>query len=157
MKRILAFTAFLLLLSFTAAQKLSQTYETENFKIQYPDFWKATNDEGIINLFPENQIGAVTISGYDTIDFPLEETPKFILDMYSSEDSASKVQSKTSGGVSTYYYEYTDDQKKELWMTKVIRKGKLFYILTINIPVKYWSGNYKNDFQETFNSFKLKK
>ncbi|WP_435523591.1 hypothetical protein [Chryseobacterium indoltheticum] len=52
MKKTLLITAILLSI-YSFSQKLgTELYENENYSITIPDTWKATNDEGIVNIFP---------------------------------------------------------------------------------------------------------
>ncbi len=138
------------------AQK-ANTYESANYSINVPEGWKSTNDEGIVNVFPTNEIGAITISEYHDLNIPKEETKKFILALYKSKDEESKIKaSKGKKGYTEYLYEYFDEHDKLFWITKVFQKDKNLFLISINCGQKYWNGNYMNLFNETFNSFKIK-
>ncbi|WP_042722536.1 hypothetical protein [Flavobacterium sp. B17] len=158
MKKIIpAFLLFVGTLLF--AQSIpSEIYESESYSITHPAGWKVTNNDEIINIFPPNQIGAITISEYHDLNLPKTETKKFILALYKSSDDEKKVISKGSKkGYTEYFYEYFDDKEKLFWLTKVFQKDKDLYLISINCGQKYWSGNYVKLFTEAFNSFKLKK
>lgn len=136
----------------------TQVFDSENYAITIPNTWKATNDEGIVNIFPSNQIGAITISEYHNLELPKTETKKFILALYKSEDDEKKVKNKSSKkGFTEYYYEYFDEKENLVWISKVFQKNKDLYIISINCKQKYWNGNYMKVFNETFDSFKIKK
>lgn len=144
-----------LITSFTSIKP--EVLETANFRMEYPETWKVTNDEGIFNIFPDNQIGAITVSGYDNMNLPDSEIKKFILELNSASQPESIVKSKKVGGGTEYYYDFEDPQSKITVMTKLIKKNNLVYIITLNCKTKYWNGHYRSQFLETYNSFKLKK
>jgi len=158
MKKIVLMTA-LLLSMYSYAQKLgTELYESENYSITMPDTWKATNDDGIVNIFPTNEIGAITISEYHNLDLPKTEVKKFILALYNSQDDEKKVKiTGSKKGYSEYQYEYFDEKEKLFWFTKLYQKDKDFFLVSINCQQKYWNGNYMKVFNETFDSFKIKK
>ena len=158
MKKPLILLTFLI--SFCSfAQKIStKTYDTDNYAITFPDTWKTTDDSGIINIFPTNEVGAITISEYHDLDLPKGETKKFILALYKSTDEEKKVKNNSGKkGYTEYYYEYFDEKEKSFWITKVYQKEKNLYLITINCEQKYWNGNYMKLFNEAFDSFKIKK
>lgn len=134
-----------------------QVLETSNFKMDYPENWKVTNDDGIFNVFPDNEIGAITISGYENLNLPDADVKKFILELNSANQPETAVKSKKVGGATEYYYDFEDQQSKITVMTKLIKKNNLVYIITLNCKTKYWNGQYRSQFLETYNSFKLKK
>ncbi|MET3538079.1 hypothetical protein [Chryseobacterium limigenitum] len=147
----------LLLGFFSFAQKL-KVYENPNYSINLPDGWKAMNEGDIVNIFPTNEIGAITISEYHDLNLPKTETKKFILALYKSSDDESKIKSKNGKkGYTEYFYEYLDEKEKLFWITKVFQKDKDLYLVSINCGQKYWNGNYMTLFNDTFNSFKIKK
>lgn len=156
MKKLILIVSFLIG-SFSFAQK-QQVYDNPNYSINLPDGWKATNDSDIVNIFPTNEIGAITISEYHDLNLPKAETKKFILALYKSSDDESKIKTKNGRkGYTEYFYEYFDEKEKLFWLTKVFQKDKELYIISINCGQKFWNGNYMNLFNETFNSFKIKK
>ncbi|KNB60777.1 hypothetical protein [Chryseobacterium sp. Hurlbut01] len=158
MKKTLFLFAILFSLSLFAQKSDTEVFESENYQITMPNTWKITNDEGIVNIFPSNQIGAITISEYHDLELPKEETKKFILALYSSSDDEKKIKSNSSKrGFTEYFYEYFDEKEKLFWITKVFQKNKEMYIVSINCQQKYWNGNYMKVFNETFDSFKIKK
>lgn len=158
MKRFALLTAFLVSI-YSFSQKLgTELYDSENYSIAMPDTWKVTNDGGIVNIFPTNQIGAITISEYHDLELPKTEVKKFILAMYNSADDEKKV--KNTGnkkGYSEYQYEYFDEKENLVWITKLYQKNKDMFIISINCQQKHWNGNYMMVFNEAFNSFKIKK
>nr|WP_315029719.1 hypothetical protein [uncultured Chryseobacterium sp.] len=156
MKKILLVTTFLSG-GFFFAQK-AKIYESSNYSITVPEGWKSTNDSDIVNIFPTNEIGAITISEYHDLALPKEEMKKFILALYKSEDAESKVkENKGKKGYREYFYEYFDEKEKLFWITKAFQKDKDLYLVSINCGQKFWNGNYMTLFNETFNSFKIKK
>ncbi|QXU49453.1 hypothetical protein KYG33_22335 [Chryseobacterium sp. D764] len=156
MKKILLFSA-IVTGSLFFAQK-AKVYENSNYSINVPDGWKSTNDSEIINIFPTSQIGAITISEYHDLALSKEEVKKFILALYPSQDQVNKVKDKRSQkGYTEYLYEHFDEKEKLFWITKVFQKDKNLYLVSINCGQKFWNGNYMTQFNETFNSFKIKK
>ncbi|UZT97769.1 hypothetical protein ODZ84_21770 [Chryseobacterium fluminis] len=133
-------------------------YDSPNYSINVPENWKATNDSDIVNVFPSSEIGAITISEYHDLEIPKEEIKKFILALYKSPDDENKIKSsKSKKGYTEYFYEYFDEKDRLFWVTKVFQKDKALYLVSINCGQKYWNGNYMSLFQDTFNSFKIKK
>ncbi|WP_185113781.1 hypothetical protein [Chryseobacterium sp. Leaf405] len=145
--------------SFIFAQSVStKLYESKNYSITLPQGWKVTNDNEIINIFPSNEIGAITISEYHDLDLPKAETKKFILSLYQSADDEKLVKSKSGKkGYTEYFYEYFDEKENLYWITKVFQKDKDLFLISINCGKKYWNGNYMKLFNEAFESFKVKK
>jgi len=158
MKKTAFLIAIIFSLSFYAQKSETEVFESENYQITMPNTWKLTNDEGIVNIFPTNQIGAITISEYHDLELPKGETKKFILALYNSSDDEKKIKSGSGKrGFTEYFYEYFDEKEKLVWLTKVFQKNKELYIVSINCQQKYWNGNYMKVFNETFDSFKIKK
>ncbi|MXS70938.1 hypothetical protein GSF70_06885 [Flavobacteriaceae bacterium W22] len=158
MKKLFLLITFLYSIASFSQKIKTEIYDSENYSIETPDTWKLTNDEGIINIFPTSQIGAITISEYHDLDLPKTEVKKFILALYQSEDDEKKV--KNTGnkkGFTEYQYEYLDEKEKIFWVTKVYQKNKELYLITINCQEKHWNGNYMKLFNEAFESFKIKK
>lgn len=158
MKKIFLLITFLYSIVLFSQKIKTELYDSENYSIETPDTWKLTNDDGIINIFPTSQIGAITISEYHDLDLPKTEVKKFILALYQSEDDEKKV--KNTGykkGFAEYRYEYLDVKEKIFWVTKVYQKNKELYLITINCQQKHWNGNYMKLFNEAFESFKIKK
>jgi len=156
MKKIILTTALFLSI-YAFGQLTTEKYESENYSIMMPDTWKATNDDGIVNIFPSNQIGAITISEYHDLDLPKSEVKKFILALHNSYEDEKKVKTGSSKkGYSEYQYEYFDETEKLFWVTRVYQKNKDMYIISINCQEKHWNGNYMMVFNEAFNSFKIK-
>lgn len=143
MKKIIVTLSFIIG-SFSFAQSVpTKVYDSENYAITLPEGWKVTNDSDIINIFPSNQIGAITISEYHDLDLPKAETKKFILALYKSSDDEKKVKSKSSKkGYTEYFYEYFDEKEKLFWITKVLQKDKDMFLVSINCEQKHWNGNY---------------
>ncbi len=94
MKKFLLFSA-LVSGSLFLAQK-GKVYESPNYTVNVPEGWKSTNDSEIVNIFPSNEIGAITISEYHDLNLPKAETKKFILALYKSEDAENKVKENKS-------------------------------------------------------------
>lgn len=158
MKKTLFLFAIIFSLSLFAQKSDTEVFESENYQITMPNTWKLTNDEGIVNIFPTNQIGAITISEYHDLELPKGETKKFILALYNSSDDEKKIKSSSGKrGFTEFFYEYFDEKEKLFWLTRVFQKNKEMYIVSINCQQKYWNGNYMKVFNETFDSFKIKK
>ncbi|MCJ8153866.1 hypothetical protein MKJ01_08875 [Chryseobacterium sp. SSA4.19] len=157
MKKILS-ALFLYTAVFSFAQSAStKVYESQNYSITLPDAWKVTDDDNIINIFPDNHIGAITISEYHGLNLPKEETKKFILALYKSSDDEKNVKSRNGKkGYTEYFYEYTDQKEKLIWRTRVFQKDKDLFLISVNCGQKYWNGNYMTLFNEAFDSFKIK-
>ena len=136
---------------FAQEEKIT-TYKADKFTIEYPAIWETTNDNGTLNFFPKENYGAVTFSLHSGIDFPLEETKKFILEMYEKKDDPGKVKLIQKGDIAEFMYEFADKNVK--WVTRAFRKKTDFYLLTINCDLDKWDAN-KDVFNKVINSFKL--
>lgn len=157
MKKILSALFFFTAVFFFAQSVSTKVYESQNYSITLPDGWKVTNDNDIINIFPDNHIGAITISEYHGLNLPKEETKKFILALYQSSDDEKKVKSRNGKkGYTEYLYEYVDEKEKLIWRTRVFQKDKDLFLISVNCGQKYWNGNYMRLFNEAFDSFKIK-
>ena len=157
MKKVFTYFLTLLLILSFQSQLFSQKYETDNFTIQHPELWRVTNDDGIVNVFPDSEIGAITISGYKELKLTEEQTRKFILDVIGSKEDPSQVKTKKVKNGKEYSYQYLDEKQNAIWVAKVVSNVDLLYLVTIFCENKYWNGNFKNLFLESYNSFKLKK
>lgn len=156
MKLRLCFLAALILLFSFKGTEATQTFETANFSIQYPDLWRATNDEGIINIFPDSEIGAITISGYRDLNLNEAQTKTLLLKAIGSHEDPDKIKLKKQRGSLIYSYDYDDAPQNAVWTAKAVVRGDLLYIVTIFCKKPYWNGNYKALFLESYNSFKIK-
>jgi len=158
MKKIIFIVSVFISVLFFSQKISTELYDSENYSIEMPDTWKATNDAGIVSIFPTNQIGAITISEYDDLNLPKTEIKKFILALYKSSDEEKKIKTGSGKkGYTEYDYEFFDEHEKIFWITKVLHKEKKLYLLTINCQQKYWNGNYMKLFNEAFETFKIKK
>ncbi len=158
MKKVIFLLAIAWCQLFFGQKTATKVYDSPNYSITLPDIWKVMNEGDIVNIFPDNHIGAITISEYHDLDLPKEEVKKFILALYKSPDEESKIKSKNGRkGYTEYNYEYFDEAEKLFWITKVYQKNKDLYLITINCEQKYWNGNYMKLFNETFDNFKIKK
>lgn len=157
MKKILSALFFFTAVFFFTQSVSTKLYESKNYSITLPDGWKVTNDNDIINIFPDNHIGAITISEYHGLNLPKEETKKFILALYRSSDDEKNVKSRNGKkGYTEYFYEYVDEKEKLIWQTRVFQKDKDLFLISVNCGQKYWNGNYMKLFNEAFDSFKIK-
>ena len=148
---------FLLFIGLTAQQACGQQnkttiYKGDKFTLEYPAQWQTTNENGILNFFPKENYGALTLSYHSDIDFPLEKTKEFILDLNEIKDKPENVKMTKRGDITEFSYEHIDKDLK--WVTKAFRKKTDFYLLTINCEINKWDTN-KDTFLKAINSFKL--
>ncbi len=156
MKNLLLISSFIFLsFSFIKGQN-TKVFETPNFQIQYPEFWTTTNDEGIINIFPTGEIGAITISGYKDLNLSEAEVKNLMLTVINSQENPDLIKVKKSGNKTQYDYEYHDPEKEGEWTAKIIVDKGLLYLVTIFCKSNLWNGNIKNQFLDSYKSFKLK-
>lgn len=157
MKKILSALLFCIGFFLFAQSVPTKVYESPNYSVAFPDAWKVTDDNGIVNIFPDSHIGAITISEYHDLNLPKTETKKFILALYRSSDDEKKVTSRNGKkGYTEYFYEYADEKEKLVWLTRVFQKDKDLFLVSVNCKQKYWNGNYMKLFNEAFESFKIK-
>jgi hypothetical protein len=128
------------------------TYKGDKFSLEYPAKWQTSNENEILNFFPVENDGALTLSYHSGIDFPLEKTKEFIFEMNEIKDKPSKVKMTKKGVITEFYYEYIDKDVK--WVIKAFRKNTDFYLLTTNCDLNKWIAN-KDIFMTTINSFKF--
>ncbi len=129
-----------------------KTFKGDKFSIEYSSLWQMESENTVLNIFPKENFGAVTISSRSGINFPLEKTKDFILEMNEIKDNPEKVKMIMKNGIAEFYYEHTD--KDLQWVTKVFRKGNDFYLLTVNCELNKWNEN-KKQFIAVMNSFRL--
>jgi hypothetical protein len=133
-----------------------KTYETSKYKINYRSDWLFSNDGEIVNIYPKNEYGAVTISFYSGITFPLEETKSFILEMNQiAGDSPDSVKMVAKGELVEFIHDYVDKGKQRVWFTKAIRKGSDFFLITVNCDEGLWE-KQKAEYFTVVESFKIK-
>lgn len=135
---------------------ISKKYQTENYEFDYPATWLISNENNIVNVYSRENFGAVTFSNYSGIDFPLEETKNFILELNQLQDEPRNVKMDKKEDGAEFTHNYFDKVKKIYWFTKVIRKNTDFYLMTINCSEKYWESE-KLKFFGIVDSFKIKK
>jgi len=133
-------------------QNKSTIYKSDKFSLEYPTQWQTSNENGVLNFFPAENYGALTVSYHSDIDFPLDKTKEFILEMNEIKDKPSNVKMTTKGNVTEFYYEHIGKDVK--WVTKAFRKNTDFYLLTINCDLNKWGTN-RDTFMRIINSFKL--
>ena len=135
----------------TCDQKLT-TYNHENFKITYPRKWMEAHENGIFSFYPKGNKVAVTISYRADIDFPLDKTKDFIIEMHELNQSPEEVAMKIDGEVAEFYFEHIDENVK--WVTKILRKNDWFCLLTFNCNMDEWNPN-ANLYAAIIKSFKV--
>lgn len=153
-KPVLAFTLLIALTTLQAFGQLEkiEIYKGDKFTLEYPSVWTNTNENGILNFFPRGNYGAVTFSSHSNIDFPLEKTKDYILDMYERKDKTENIKMTINGDLTEFHYEFVDQNVK--WVTRAFRKGTDFYLLTINCDLDKWDAN-RTVFLKVANSLKL--
>lgn len=157
MKKILSALSFCIGFFLFAQSVSTKVYESPNYSVTVPEGWKVTDDNNIINIFPDNHIGAITISEYHDLNLPKTDTKKFILALYQSSDDEKKVTSRNGKkGYTEYFYDYVDEKEHLIWRTRVFQKDKNLFLISVNCGQKYWNGNYMKLFNEAFDSFKIK-
>ena len=129
-----------------------KTYRGNKFTIQYPDNWQISNEKGIVNFFPQDNYGAVTISVHSGINFSLAKTKSFIIEMNGSKENPNRVKMTKQASVTVFDYEY--EAKGIKWVTRVFRKNNDLFLVTINCDDIYWDAN-KDAFLKVLHSFKL--
>ena len=134
-------------------QEQLKTYRSERFSLQYPATWKTKDESGILNFYPEDDYGAITISYRSGIDFPLNKTRDLILEISEVNDNPANVKMTKKAAVTEFYYEHTSNNVK--WITKAFRKKDDFYLVTVNCDLSRWDQE-KLQFLKTLNSFKVK-
>ena len=138
--------------AFSQVEQL-KTYTAERFSLQYPAIWIMAEENGIINFYPKEDYGAITVSFHSNIDFPLSRTKKIILEIMGITDDPANVKMTEKGDIIEFYYEHTIENVK--WVTKAFRRNDEFYLLTINCELNMWQKE-KMPFIKSLNSFKIK-
>jgi hypothetical protein len=127
-------------------------YRGDKFSLKYPIDWQVTNEKGIINFFPNENYGAVTLSERSGITFPMAKTRECLLDMHQVKDHPENVKMTSNGNVFEFRYEHVE--KEIRWITKIVRRNYDFYHFTINCKTDKWERS-KTAFIDTLESFKL--
>lgn len=144
------------LLSFRQSAAELKIYDGEHFSISYPADWKMENSNEIVHIFPANEIGAITISGYEGVELNEEDLKKMMRDITGVPDVDGKISVKSKNGYKEYYHEYADTKENVNWVTKIFRKGNDLQMVTVNCETKYWNGNYRMMFLDALKSYKPK-
>ena len=148
----LIFLFSLTILQVCGQQNKMRIYKGDKYTLEYPVQWQTTNENGILNFFPIENFGALTLSRHSDIDFPLEKTKQFILDLNEIKDKPENVKMLRKGDIYEFTYQHIDKDVK--WVTKAFRNKTDFYLLTINCELSKWGTN-KEMFFKVINSFKI--
>jgi hypothetical protein len=130
-------------------------FESSKYHVSYPANWLVSEKGKIVNIYPGSERGALTISDYSGIDFPLEKTRAFILEMHELSGDPNLVTMKENNGVFEFVHEFTNKNENARWYTRVIRKGSDFFLITINCPEGQWE-KQKALLFSVADSFKIK-
>jgi len=157
MKTKKVFAGLFVLIGLTTLQVNGQQGKMKTFKgdhcsLKYPAQWQTSSKDGSWNFFPPEGYGVLTVSYHSEIDFPLERTKKFILDMNEIKENPKNVKMTRKGDITEFYYEQVDKGIK--WIIKAYRKKASLYLLTINCEAKKWNAG-KNAFMSILTSFKM--
>lgn len=154
-----AFTFLLIVITLVSFKSSTEkaTFESEYFSISYPAEWKIENDNDIVNIFPANEIGAITISGYEGVELNEDGIKKLLVDITGISELEKNVTVKNKGGFAEFYHEYEDPKTNMYWITKVYKKNTDMHLVTMNCDAKYWNGNYRMMFLDALKSYKPKK
>ena len=146
------FVALLILPSFIQKAK-DKIYSGNRFSIGYPYNWEIAVQEEVVQLFPTDNNGSVTITSYVGIDLPPEEMPAYLLSLYQLHTTEAKVIIIPAGERTDYFFEHTRGGTQ--WFVKAVHNGNDLYLLTVNCEVGKW-GSSKPLFLKVVNSFRLK-
>jgi hypothetical protein len=132
-----------------------KTYETSRYTVMYPNDWIVSNDGKIVNIYPKDNLGAVTISTYQGITFPLELTKELILETNGIVDSTDSVKMIDRGEFVEFSHEYLNKKTNARWLTRALRRGSDLFLITVNCDDRLWPER-KRDFLSVIDSFKMK-
>jgi hypothetical protein len=148
----------LLVVSFLCLQSFGQinntkTYTDKLFSITYPNNWESSNENGILNFYPIDQSGAITISTYANFDLPLNDLKQSLLELTSSKVNLDSVKVINANNPIELYFECISNDIK--WIAKAFKKGKNLIFITINSSPVIWEQK-SNLFLDVLKTFTLK-
>lgn len=130
-------------------------FQNPQYLVQYPADWAVTSEKGIVNIYPKNQDGAITISFFSDITFPLDETKSSIIEMNELSDSPESVKMTKLADVVEFTHNFVDAKANRHWFTKVLRKGSDLYLITINCRNEVWE-KQKGSLFSVVDTFQIK-
>ena len=154
MYKLCTFITFLLLsLNIKAQETGFKILKTNDFKIAYPENWKAAKDGNVYNFFLKEELGDISISVYKNSNLTSSEIKNAILSINENKKETDTVTVVKKTGIEVYTYEFLNNGIK--WMAKGLKKNKDFYFITLDWKIDEWS-KYSNSFIKSFDSFEIK-
>jgi hypothetical protein len=145
------FVALLILPSFIQKAK-DKVYRGKGFRISYPYNWEIAVQNEVVNLYPTENDGVVTVSTYTNMDMPDEEIPSFLFNIHHLDAADVQVMIVPNGDTTGFFFEHTRANMQ--WFTKAIRHNNEIYLLTASAAVNKWNSS-KPVFLKVINSFRL--
>ncbi|MFT3912434.1 MAG: hypothetical protein QM737_23605 [Ferruginibacter sp.] len=131
----------------------AETYKGKGFSLVYPKEWKTTDEEGILNFFPEDNSGAITISIYSNVNLSIADLKFGILEATGKDTSeVGNVKITTKADLTILYYECVSNNTK--WVAKIFKRKNDIFFLTVNSTPVSWIEK-KEMFMKVMDSFKL--
>jgi hypothetical protein len=116
-------------------------YKTYNspegiYELEYPKSWILHREENILNIFPKDQIGAVTISAFLFKSQTNKDILQLLNKQFGLEKREIKVDLKKIDNTTIFEFEYLNEEDKRYWIVVGKKGSKNFALGTINSTEK---------------------
>jgi hypothetical protein len=102
------------------------------YTVQHPPDWKAEREEDALNINPEDDSGAVTISSFQGPP-PIPDFPAvWLQDTFEKETPTSDLLRITGRGWSEVKRAFVDPESGREWIGIVASRGNVFVLMTAN-------------------------
>lgn len=106
------------------------------YVLDYPSDWKSSEEGNVLNIFPENQTGAVTVSAFISSDKNPEELLPLVREEAQNKEIITPFYSIGKRGASGIrgVFRQIDDHSVVLWYVMGLYTKKVFVFATANFP-----------------------
>lgn len=102
------------------------------YTVKYPTSWHVMTKDNIVNIMPEGESGAITVSAFHG-EPPIDKFPaKWLRDSFENEISTSELKPLSRNGWSGVTQTFREPKDGREWIAIVAQKGKVFVLITAN-------------------------
>ena len=102
------------------------------YTVKYPTSWHVMTQDNIVNIMPEGESGAITVSAFHG-EPPVDKFPtKWLRDSFENETPTSELKPFSRNGWSGVTQTFREPKDGRAWIAIVAQKGKVFVLITAN-------------------------
>ena len=102
------------------------------YTVEHPSSWRVAREENIVNITPEDESGAVTISAFHA-DAPIPDlAATWLRDSFEDQTPTSEPKSLSLHGWTGITQTFQDSKDKREWIAIVAQSGKVLVFITAN-------------------------